>query len=292
MNQTSFYVKTIQCAYPDFSVHSATMNTQGQNNDILMVNDSFIFRFPKYADGIEQLERELAILKGIGDTLTLSIPQVLFEHVTPQIVGQVFVGYRLVPGVPLWRETLGNIGKEPIIENLARQLAQFLRELHSIPIEAIIEQPLPVADTYQEWNDIYSRIQAKCYPFMSSDARSWATHHFETFLADSAYFAYKPVLKHGDFGPSNILFDFDQQVIRGIIDFGGAGPGDPAYDFAGILSSYGEAFLRRFVPMYPEIEAFWDRIIFYKGTFALLEALFGLENQDQNAFKSGIAKYV
>lgn len=292
MNQSSLYLGTIQRTYPDFSVHSMKTNTHGQNNDILIVNDAFIFRFPKYADGIERLERELAILKGIGDSIALPVPRVSFEHVTDQIVGQVFVGYCFIPGESLWRETLRNIDNEQILESLAQQLARFLRELHTISVETVIEHQLSVADTYEEWSDIYSRIQAKCFPHMRSDARIWATHHFETFLADAAHFAYKPVLKHGDFGPSNILFDLNKQVISGIIDFGGAGLGDPAYDFAGILSSYGEAFLRRFSVIYPEMEAFWDRITFYQGTFALLEALFGIENQDQNAFKSGMENYV
>ncbi|GCE14549.1 phosphotransferase family protein [Tengunoibacter tsumagoiensis] len=292
MNKSSVYLETIQRLYPDFPVYSIQTNTDGQNNDILIVNDAFIFRFPKYIDGVERLERECALLKGIGDFITLPIPHISFEQIVDQTVGQVFLGYRIIPGVPLWRETVQNICEEHILTSLALQLAQFLRELHSIPSDVIHEQPLPVADTYEEWRDIYTRIQMKCYPYMRLDARLWATHHFETFLADSAHFAYKPVLKHGDFGPSNILFDAEKQVISGIIDFGGAGLGDPAYDFAGILSGYGETFLRRFVAIYPEIEAFWDRITFYQGTFALLEALFGIENQDQNAFESGIKEYV
>jgi aminoglycoside 2''-phosphotransferase len=267
-------------------------NAYGQNNDILIVNDSFIFRFPKYADGIRRLEKEKAILKGIRGFITLPIPHVCFEQVTTQLVGQAFVGYRFIPGVPLWRETVQSIDDEQILENLAQQLAQFLKELHSISIEAIIEPQFSVADTQDTWSDIYARIQAKCFPHMRLDARIWAADHFETFLADTTHFAYKPVLKHGDFGPSNILFDLDKQVISGIIDFGGAGLGDPAYDFAGILSSYGDAFLRRCSVTYPEIETFWDRIIFYQGTFALLEALFGIENQDQNAFQSGIKEYI
>ena|SRR5947208_12200911 len=127
---------------------------------------------------------------------------------------------------------------------------------------------------------------------MRADAQKSVTRHFETFLGDPAHFLATPVLKHGDFGTTNILVDLPGRVISGILDFGGAGLGDPAYDFAGLLSSYGEAFLRRCAMTYPEIEMFWDRIIFYQGTFALLEALFGIENQDQEAFESGIADYV
>ncbi len=64
------------------------------------------------------------------------------------------------------------------------------------------------------------------------------------------------------------------------------------YDFAGILNGYGEFFLRRFDKTYPEIESFWERIWFYKGTFALLEALFGIENNDKEAFSNGIEAYM
>ena len=34
-----------------------------------------------------------------------------------------------------------------------------------------------------------------------------------------------------------------------------------------------------------------DRVWFYQGTFALEEALFGIENGDPKAFESGIAQY-
>jgi aminoglycoside 2''-phosphotransferase len=50
--------------------------------------------------------------------------------------------------------------------------------------------------------------------------------------------------------------------------------------------------LRRCCATYPEIETFWDRIQFYRGTFALLEALFGIENDDRRVFEAGIAQYV
>jgi hypothetical protein len=39
---------------------------------------------------------------------------------------------------------------------------------------------------------------------------------------------FQPVLRHGDFGPSNILFDATTRTISGIVDFGSAALGDPA----------------------------------------------------------------
>lgn len=290
MNQRDFYLKAIHDKYPDFAVNSVLSNEQGQNNDILIINDEFIFRFPRYTDGIKQLEIEVAILSGIQGYITLPVPGIAFQNLVWD-VGQAFVGYRMIPGEPLRRETLVEISDEKTLDTLAQQLGGFLQELHSVPVHTAITYPLPQSDTAEECTDIYRRIREKCFPYMKPSARRWASQHFEAFLDDSRNFQYEPVLRHGDFGTTNILFDRERQVINGIVDFGGAGLGDPAYDFAGMLSSYGESFLRRFAVVYPEMESFWHRILFYYGTFALLEALFGIENNDRRAFESGIAAY-
>jgi aminoglycoside 2''-phosphotransferase len=42
----------------------------------------------------------------------------------------------------------------------------------------------------------------------------------------------------------------------------------------------------------PGMVSFLDRIRFYRGTFALIEALFGIENGDEEPFRSGIETYV
>nr|WP_230874932.1 phosphotransferase [Lysinibacillus cavernae] len=80
-------------------------------------------------------------------------------------------------------------------------------------------------------------------------------------------------------------------MISGILDFGGSGLGDPAYDFAGILSSYGEDFFDRCINLYPNGEEISERVKFYKSTFALQEALYGIENADRQAFEDGIKEY-
>jgi len=173
-------------------------------------------------------------------------------------------------------------------------LATFLRQLHTVPVKEAIPLTLPSYNGHAAWVDMYARLQEKVFPHMRPDARQWATHHFETFLDDASRLELEPVLIHGDFGPSNILYNADAQTISGIIDFGSAGWGDPAADFASLIGpfGYGESFLRRFYDIYPEIEAVMERAKFYVGTFALQDALFGIENDDQETFKSGIATYV
>ena len=82
----------------------------------------------------------------------------------------------------------------------------------------------------------------------------------------------------------------NRQRLAGVLDFGHAAVGDPAYDLAGLLS-YGDAFVAALAPAYPGLEALLPRARFYKSTFALQEALFGLEHGDGDAFASGMAGY-
>jgi aminoglycoside 2''-phosphotransferase len=286
------YLRVIQQVFPGQRWLDAfcEINDTGQYNDILVINKEFIFRFPKYPQFLAQLKVEACLLNSLRKKLPLEIPNPLFENLAGVQVGEAFLGYRMIPGEPLWREILEKLNYEPLLDKLAIQLGAFLKALHSIPITDI-HCKLSRLDTHEEILDIYTHIRKNLFPLMRNDARLWAASHFETHLDKQKNFEYEPVLKHGDFGPSNILFDDQHQTITGIIDFGGAGIGDPAYDFAGLLSGYGEAFLKRCAKAYPEVEDMLDRIHFYQGTFALLEALYGFENNDQQAFEDGIGMY-
>ena|ERR1051326_969856 len=285
------YLQSIQQAYPELPIVSARRNEEGQNNVVILLNEALVLRFPRYPAALKQLEVELAILAGLQQRITLSIPNPLFTRQDAPAGGQAFMGYPLIAGEPLWRETLLAIQDEQTLDRLADQLAGFLKELHSVPVEEAIACEIPLADTAAECADIYTRIQTLCFPHMRPDARKEVSQHFERFLSDQRHFDYRPVLKHSDFGMSNILFDTTKQSITGVIDFGSAALGDPAYDFAGLLSSYGEGFLQRLERGYPALASYWERIRFYRGTFALLEALFGMEQGDDEAFRHGISNF-
>jgi aminoglycoside 2''-phosphotransferase len=278
-------------AYPDYPLETVEFNQQGQNNDVLVVNGSLILRFPRYSQGIQDLQVETAILGAIRPYLSLEIPDPQFVHLQGQPPGQAFVGYPRIPGAPLWRETLRAIPDPAIVERLAQQLGQFLMSLHSLPAAQLVPAALPLVDTWAAYHNLYSRIVEKLFPSMRPDARQAVAAHFEAFLGDPGSFTFQPVLKHGDFGPSNLLYDAERLALCGIIDFSGCALGDPAYDFAGLLSGYGEAFVKSCAAGYPEVDALLPRARFYQGTFALEEALFGVENNDLQAFENGIKAY-
>ncbi len=302
MDKKEWYVECIRQTYPELPITAVELNEQGQNNDVLVVDGVWIFRFPRYAQALERLEIEALILGAVAPYVTLEIPAPVYLALEGREAGTAFLGYRRIEGEPLWRETYRALERAPehavALDRLAGQLAGFLRELHGVPVTevsaAVAEAgyELPRDDTYDVCADLYQRMREKLFPHMRPDARDWAADHFETFLGQAANFEYEPVLKHSDFGTSNILFDPASGCVWGILDFGSACLGDPAYDFAGLLSSYGEGFLWRCAPVYPELEGFLPRVRFYQGTFALYEALFGVEHGDEAAFRAGMARYV
>ena len=67
--------------------------------------------------------------------------------------------------------------------------------------------------------------------------------------------------------------------------------GDPALDIAAV-STLGDALFGRFPATYPAIESMLPRACFYRGTYALQEALHGYKSGDEAAFKAGMARYI
>jgi aminoglycoside 2''-phosphotransferase len=49
--------------------------------------------------------------------------------------------------------------------------------------------------------------------------------------------------------------------------------------------------VERLAASYPGLDAIWERVTFWHGTYALEEALFGVENGDAEAFEAGIRNY-
>jgi aminoglycoside 2''-phosphotransferase len=286
------FIEIIQRVYPELVIKDYYVNEVGQNNDVIVVNDSLVFRFPKYNQGIVQLRRETEILKYIEEKVSLPIPVPVYKSFDELEPGKVFTGYHLIEGNPLWRNSLLGIKNDVQLRGLASQLASFLSAIHSISGEtASRELQLQGCHPREEMFDLYKKIQQKLFPFMRKESQEDVTESFENFLQGEALSNINLALIHGDFGASNILWNQGTSEISGIIDFGGSGIGDPAYDFAGILSSYGEEFFNICVDQYPNGYEIANRVQFYRSTFALQEALHGIENDDLLAFEAGIKNY-
>ncbi len=415
-------LEIIRAAYPDLRIRSHTFNNQGQNNDVLIVNEEIVFRFPRTPHGVRQLRVEAAILGHLQSRVTLQVPNPIYLNLKgrpgtvspaaeatggrgrpglptaegerplawwqkpPEKVSEViltsqqrpiglrprravrvrqdsrtpapedrpglrgadgklpwergifegglpwektrpgtvtrsgagpvrgngfdrqrekavgadrpalrgaFMGYRWIPGEPLWRDAMLATDDSRILQTWADQLGTFLREVHGTPLTDDLGTLLPAFDTRLRWTDFYQRVEEKVFPYMRPDARREVARRFAAYLGDQANFEHPLTLVHGDFGPGNILFDRVARRVTGVIDFGSAGLDDPAVDFAALIGpfSYGEAFLRRFAKTYRIPPEALERARFYASTFALQDAVYGIEHGDAQAFEMGIASY-
>ncbi|MDG5473720.1 aminoglycoside phosphotransferase family protein [Jeotgalibacillus sp. ET6] len=285
-------IRSIQSVYSDLPIEDYYVNEIGQNNDVLIVNNSLVFRFPKYKNGIIQLKRETEILNYIKDTVSTPVPIPLYHSIVDLEPGKVFTGYNLIDGVPLWKESLDSVKSGELVTVLAAQLVSFLKELHSITgDQASKDLHLKTRNPREEMYNLHKKIKGELFSYIRKNAQEEISHSFEKILNGKAFSNLDITLIHGDFGASNILWNPETSRISGIIDFGGSGLGDPAYDFAGILSSYGEEFFDMCINLYPNGDEISERVKFYKSTFALQEALHGVENDDKQAFEDGIKDY-
>lgn len=275
---------------PGLELRSVRPNREGQNNDVLIVNEELVFRFPKYEDGIASLRRETALLRQVREKVSLSVPAPEWEQLGTERVGEAFAGHRLIPGVPLRAEWAEGLLPERRRE-LAVQLGTFLRELHGVPLEGLPVEPFSMDAWRGEWAGMYEKIRQHLFGSMRPGARDEVARAFDEFLGGEANFRFEPVLLHGDFGGSNLLVDEASGRMAGVIDFGQACAGDPAVDVANLIR-YGEKFLHAMGTVYPELAEKIARGRFYRSTFALQEALFGVEHGDDAAIRRGLEGYV
>ena len=87
----------------------------------------------------------------------------------------------------------------------------------------------------------------------------------------------------------HILYDPTQGRITGVIDFGTAGLGDPASDFACLIQALGEPFLQRMARFSPAIVPALDRARFRAGALELEWALHAIGSNDASWWLAHIA---
>jgi aminoglycoside 2''-phosphotransferase len=279
MTELDLYLKRVQEISPDLAIEYASLNREGLLNDVVIVNGALVFRFARSESGFKDLKEEAAALRLLRKHITLPIPTLFYED-------HEVLAYPLIPGETLRRDLLMSL-PETDQQAIADQLALFFKELHGIPMEEVAHPSIPMADAlmeYEDWANVYQRMQDKVFPLLLPDVREWATGHFESWLSDPANFEYEPRMVDTDIPPTHILFDRMRRRISGIIDFGCAGLGDPAADFSVIIYHYGESFMDRFYKIYPEAEGYLRRARFHAGAIEMRWLLNGIEQNDPTWF--------
>ncbi len=273
------HIQQIRQARPDLEITHAEFNDDGMQNDIVIVNESIIFRFPRFEWVIEDMEQEMSALSLIRERSNIPVPS--WEKYE-----QGFISYDIIKGVPLTRNELLQLNRKDQAA-IAEQLSLFLRNLHTIGKKRLSEKAIGPSITHQEYSDwlsLYDEIQQELFPYLSSFMQEQVELIFHPLLGDNTFMDCRDALIHGDLRAYHILYDPELRRISGIIDFGSAGTGDPAYDVSSIIHDYGEGFAALLSRHYPGIHELIDRARFWALTSELQWALAGVRTQDPSWF--------
>ena len=182
----------------------------GYDFEVAIVDDEWVFRFPRRFGVAQALELELVLLPAIAPALPVDVPS--FEHVSRD---PLFVGYRLIRG-------------EPLVDEDPDGVRAFLEALHAFDASGL---PLERSDWVEAYREQCAEFERVVLPLLDRDLRAQAKRLFgdaETLVG------FEPALLHADLGPAHLLVR--DSSLAGVIDWADARVGDPALDYAWLLN--------------------------------------------------------
>ena len=188
-----------------------------------------VFRLAKNKSVAASYEREIQVLLRVKAYLGLPVPNPQWCASPSKQAPYGVFGYPKLAGVPLHRGHLETLDWRRIADDIAG----FFRQLHSIPLEQLVDLDLPVFPSKPEaliqmQRHVLPHLETALSPDEYYEVRRW----WNEFLADERIQAYEPVLVHGDPFYANILVDEATSKVTAVLDFEHATLGDPAQDLA------------------------------------------------------------
>jgi len=270
------------------AVRSVEFLAEGWDNVVFEVNGELLFRFPKRQAVAESLSREIRLLAKLAPVLPVQIPQFTYVSTSCTTPPFLFAGYRRIPGVQLSQARPA----PDCIATLAGDLGRFLCVLHSFPLDpaaTIGVQPYAPGGAASVRAFLRSMHETVPRLLPTGERRrffDWLERLPGMLNSDER------VLAHNDLGDEHILLDPVTGSLTGIIDFGDAGFGDPALDFAGLITALGEESTRLALAAYglPDDEVLLGRARAYAQLVPLHEVVFGLQTGDHERVDAGLAQ--
>jgi aminoglycoside 2''-phosphotransferase len=275
------YRQQIKQVEPALNIKSWQENQEGLVNDVIIINGERIFRFPKNDSwAVEHLWAEANCLTLLRQHLDMPLPHwTIYEGA---LIDTPFISYKMIAGKALqWFEIAQLSEKEQ--DRLAEQIATFLRQMHTIPMQQVVEaeiKPSVTNRTQERWLKLYEDVQRELFPHLMAFQKEWVHYHFAPLVSNPTRMDCQHTMMNGDLGSYHLLYNPESKRLNGVIDFGTAGIGDPACDIACLLDQFGIPFIERISKFY-DVTAYLERARFWAGTMWLQWALGGLRYPDE-----------
>ncbi len=257
----------------------------GQRHDVaLLEGRGEAWRFPRTSAALEALPMSAA-RAALARERGLAAPEPLAVVEGPRGVARM--GQSLVGGVGMVRPVVDGLA-ESARTQLATSIVALLAGLRSTCTD---DWPGSDWSWTSRWESLAAQLRDQVVPMIATPAgRVRATWDLARAV-DAARVAGAVGVSHGDLGGENVHVDPTSGHIVGVIDWDDAAPGDPALDLAAIGAHAPPWLLPALLELDPSLAGSQERANAYLGTFALQEALWGVQSGDAAAVASGLQPY-
>lgn len=290
------YKQYIKEALPNLSIHSYKQNKEGWDNVAVIVNDELLFRFPRKQEYAMRIPLEKELCTRLSNSLhEIEVPKYHLFYKKDTDTIPLCSYYTLIHGEPLKTEIVAKLDeKEQKI--IITQLATFLAALHSIPLEHVESLGFSIEKTLTYWKELQTKLNQYVTNSLTSFQKSALNRLFDNFFTCVATSIFPNAIIHADFTHHHILFNKQHKTISGIIDFGDAQIGDPAFDFAGLYYDFGHEFTTSVYEQYSALISHHDPLlihritIFYQYSPLLHNIIYNFETKNELEFIAGTEK--
>lgn len=195
--------------FPKLEINDTKLITEGWESDILVVNNEYVFRFPKENNRFDCVyEKEKIITDNIRKFISTEISNIqIYKH-----KDTIFTVLKYIPGENLYHTTA----------NIVDDFSNFLKEIHSVDIKVLKKYKLDADNlpfykyrlSLSNFSFNYDTLPDLLKKYNLDDDFNNCVNTFTAF----DYRDEDDVLCHNDLHKGNIIVDNGK--LSGIIDFG------------------------------------------------------------------------
>ena len=215
---TEVVTAVVEAQFRELAPARAAYLNEGCDSAAFVINDTWVFRFPKREDVERQLAIETRVLARLEERSPLTVPAFRFHGRPSAAFPFHFVGYARIPGVPGIQLAVDQVP----FDGVAATLGRFLTWLHAMPIEPAERLGVPRCEIERFVEECGSEALAD-FETVARVSPSAPLEEWRAFLLARPDLASisegPPLLLHNDLPAEHLLFDPSPDRIYGVVDW-------------------------------------------------------------------------